>query len=158
MCRTVRSIALPTEKDEWCCRDPQAGCACMPHACGSSPGIVSTPYVTFSYVLLDDFTQKSFTHNQKHRSKKVTHTPESQFTSTKACSAVTRLNSCSTEALTSLIFLNEEELPCKPAQQQGLSGQADTVCTWCWEALWEPNTRACDPLGPWLSPTTCQTP
>lgn len=66
------------------------------------------------------YTDKLYSQS-KHRSKK--NTPESQFTSTKACSAVTRLNSCSLDTLTSLIFLDEEELSYKPAQQQGLSGQ-----------------------------------
>lgn len=110
------------------------------------------------------YTEKLYSQS-KHRSKKVTRTSESQFTSTKACSAVTRLNSCSVDTLTSLIFLKEEELPCKPAEQQGLGGQADSVCTWCWGALWEPNTRACAPPRPRLaqcsappSPRTCQTP
>lgn len=72
------------------------------------------------------YTEKLYSQS-KHRSKKVTHTAESQFTSSKACSAVTKLNSCSVDTLTSLIFPNEEELSCNPAEQEGLSGQADTA-------------------------------
>lgn len=159
MCRTFRSIALPPEMDEWQCRNPQVGCACTP---------IHTEVHQVQFLhLMWCFLMYSWRilHRTTLLTIKVTHTPESQFTSKKACSAVTRLSSCSVDTLTSLIFLNEEELSCKPAEQQGLGGQADTVCTWCWGALWEPNTRACDPPRPRLaqgsvppSPMTYQTP
>lgn len=94
-----------------------------------APGIQR--YTRCSFYTLGDvlytiggfYTDKLYSQS-KHRSKKVTHTPETQFTPQ-------RLNSCSLDTLISLVFLNEEELSYKAAQQQGLSGQADTVCTSC---------------------------
>lgn len=83
----------------------------------------------FSCTIGEFYTDKLYSQS-KHRSKEVTHTRVTAH-STKACSAATRLHSCSLDTLTSLIFLNEEELSHKAAQQQGLSGQADTVCTSC---------------------------
>lgn len=78
------------DMDEWRRRDPQAGCACAPQAYRGSPGIVSTPYVMFSNVLLEDFTQKNLTHNQNtearealiHQSHSYLH--EGLFSSNKA--------------------------------------------------------------------------
>lgn len=107
------------DMDEWRRRDPQAGCACTPQAYRGSPGMVSTPYVMFSNVLLEDFIQKNLTHNQNTEAREaLIH--QSHSYSTKACSAVTRLSSCSVDTLTSLIFPNEEELSYKPGRQQGL--------------------------------------
>lgn len=88
--------------------------ACTPHAYRGSQGIVSTSHLIFSYILSEDFTQKNFTHNQNVGVSKSA-IDQSHSSSLQRLLSSNKAVQRSTDTLTTLIFLNEEELSRKSA-------------------------------------------
>lgn len=120
--------------------------ACTPHAYrGSQSAFCGI------FLYAEDFTQINFTHSQNTGVRK---------------SAIDQNHTSSLPRLTSSnkavqLLHRYLDIPCisklgaaitqTSHRQWGISGQADAVCTSCWELGSEQNTRACDHLRPRLA-------
>lgn len=71
--------------------------------------------VIFSYILAEDYTQKNFSHTIKTQERESQCQTRVTVHLYKGLLAVTRLCSCSTATLISLLSLNKDELSHKPA-------------------------------------------